>query len=637
MLHCLSLKSKSKSSSSSSVTSLAAQPPPPPPPPPNSQGNPTEDSSSAQPSPTVNLTREYTLTIQTNSYHEIWSRIQPTTDTNCDEDSHHQLLLAQVLHPSRDCVEDALRHAKTNTLTLLVKAYFEHSEKSTVLCLLLLHSVYRARSFYDPLHSLLEVLPLHSDSDFHSSLLTQSQCNRAFDVFLEFDRLDNPFPCPHSHNFNDMRRCFSQLKQQLDRRLRKSRSRVRLLCGATASSAVCCICAAFGTAVSAVAIAAHTLVAFVAGTFCTAYLPQASNFPHKEVAHVAQLDAALKGTFVLNNELDTIDRLVVRLHNAVDNDKFLIRLGLERGREKHPIMEVIKQLHKNKLNFLHLLQDLEEHICLCFNTVNRARARLLLEICRHQSYDTLILCEAEQNQMQVLKTVLFCFEAVSGLKVNLEKSELVPIGEVSNIRHLARTMGCKVSSFPMTYLGLPLGSASRTIAVWDSVIEKIERRLAGWKRLYLSKGGRITLIKSTLSNLPTYFLSLFPIPASVAVRIEKLQRDFLWGALEEEFKFHLVKWEQVCRPLSGGGLGVRNLRTFNRALLGKWMWRFAKEHDSLWKLVVEKKYGGLWGEWCTREVRGAYGVGLWKHIRRGWRVFNRHVKLCMGTGSMIKF
>ena len=44
----------------------------------------------------------------------------------------------------------------------------------------------------------------------------------------------------------------------------------------------------------------------------------------------------------------------------------------------------------------------------------------------------------------------------------------------------------------------------------------MDRRLAGWKRLYLAKGGGVTLIKSTLSNLPTYFLSLFPIPTAVA-------------------------------------------------------------------------------------------------------------------------
>ncbi|KAG2707779.1 hypothetical protein I3760_05G162800 [Carya illinoinensis] len=157
--------------------------------------------------------------------------------------------------------------------------------------------------------------------------------------------------------------------------------------------------------------------------------------------------------------------------------------------------------------------------------------------------------------------------------------------------------------------------------------------------MYLSKGGRLTLIKSTLSNLPTYFLSLFSIPASVATRIEKLQRDFLFGGggVGDEFKFHLVKWKQVCRSISGGGLGVRNLRVFNRALLGKWLWGFAREPDSLWKLVIEKKYGGLWGDWCTREVNGAHGVGLWKHIRRGWEVFNRFVRIQVGIGTRIKF
>ena len=72
------------------------------------------------------------------------------------------------------------------------------------------------------------------------------------------------------------------------------------------------------------------------------------------------------------------------------------------------------------------------------------------------------------------------------------------------------------------------------------ILEKMERRLGGWKRLYLSKGGKVTLIKSTLSNLPTYFISLFPIPAAIVNQIEKFQRNFLWGGLGDEPKFHLV-------------------------------------------------------------------------------------------------
>ena len=64
--------------------------------------------------------------------------------------------------------------------------------------------------------------------------------------------------------------------------------------------------------------------------------------------------------------------------------------------------------------------------------------------------------------------------------------------------------------------------------------------------------GRITLIKSMLSSLPTYYLSLFPIPLGVATSMEKLQRAFLWGKLGNEFKFHLVRWRNMCEPIQMG-------------------------------------------------------------------------------------
>jgi hypothetical protein len=92
---------------------------------------------------------------------------------------------------------------------------------------------------------------------------------------------------------------------------------------------------------------------------------------------------------------------------------------------------------------------------------------------------------------------------------------------------LVGILGCQCASLPMKYLGLPLGAKFKETIIWNPIIEKMERGLAGWKRLYLSKGGKVTLIKSTLPNLPTYFLSLFLIPVGVAQRLEKIQRDFL--------------------------------------------------------------------------------------------------------------
>jgi hypothetical protein len=122
------------------------------------------------------------------------------------------------------------------------------------------------------------------------------------------------------------------------------------------------------------------------------------------------------------------------------------------------------------------------------------------------------------------------------------------------------------------------------------------------------------LIKSTLANISTYYMSLFKIPTKVANRIEKLQRDFLWSGVGKEFKYHLVKWSKVCSPLLEGGLNLRKLVDFNRALLGKWLWLYGLEREAWWKVVVEAKYRSMWGGWC---IVPHIGASLWKNIRIG--------------------
>jgi hypothetical protein len=108
--------------------------------------------------------------------------------------------------------------------------------------------------------------------------------------------------------------------------------------------------------------------------------------------------------------------------------------------------------------------------------------------------DTLIFCSAHSSQLRHLQGLFLLFEAASGLKVNLAKSNLIPVGNVDQVPRFANILGCGIASLSAKYLGLPLGDSYKSIVIWNGVIEKIEHQLASWKRLYLSKGGKVTLV-----------------------------------------------------------------------------------------------------------------------------------------------
>ncbi|RVW11933.1 putative ribonuclease H protein [Vitis vinifera] len=139
----------------------------------------------------------------------------------------------------------------------------------------------------------------------------------------------------------------------------------------------------------------------------------------------------------------------------------------------------------------------------------------------------------------------------------------------NHLSKLAKLLDCKASDWPILYLGLPLGGNPKACGFWDPLIERILQRLDGWQKAYLSFGGRN--IHSCLTHIPSYFLSYFKILASVAAKIEKLQRDFLSSGVGDGKRDHLVSWDIVCNPKVKGGLGFRKISLRNLALLGKWL------------------------------------------------------------------
>ena len=96
--------------------------------------------------------------------------------------------------------------------------------------------------------------------------------------------------------------------------------------------------------------------------------------------------------------------------------------------------------------------------------------------------DTVVFCEAKKEHITHLSWILFWFEAASGLRINLAKSEILPIGEVEEVDEMAVELRCRVGQLPAVYLRLPLGSPNKAASLWDGVEERVRRRLALWKR-----------------------------------------------------------------------------------------------------------------------------------------------------------
>uniref|UniRef100_A0A803PY01 Reverse transcriptase domain-containing protein n=1 Tax=Cannabis sativa TaxID=3483 RepID=A0A803PY01_CANSA len=106
----------------------------------------------------------------------------------------------------------------------------------------------------------------------------------------------------------------------------------------------------------------------------------------------------------------------------------------------------------------------------------------------------------------------------------------------------------------------------------------------------LSFTGRAQLIHSVLLGIRNYWMSIFIIPQKIVEAVDKSCRDFLWGKKENKSKFHLAFWEKVCLPKKLGGIGFREGKKWNKALIAKYLWAISSKQDNLWVKWVNSIY-----------------------------------------------
>ena len=115
------------------------------------------------------------------------------------------------------------------------------------------------------------------------------------------------------------------------------------------------------------------------------------------------------------------------------------------------------------------------------------------------------------------RRILDCFGMMFGLALNYVKSSIIPFNCSKNIvDNLRASFGCLLSSLPIIYLGIPLGANPQRVSTWRPIVDKIEKKLSGWRANLLSKAGRLVLIKMVLNSLPIYYLGLFKMPKTIS-------------------------------------------------------------------------------------------------------------------------
>ncbi|XP_016206743.1 uncharacterized protein LOC107647138 [Arachis ipaensis] len=172
--------------------------------------------------------------------------------------------------------------------------------------------------------------------------------------------------------------------------------------------------------------------------------------------------------------------------------------------------------------------------------------------------NTVLFCSPEIATIVNYKRLFWCFELMSGLSINFDKSNLISVNCAN----------------------------PRLVKTWKPIIDKVEQKLSLWKAKVLNKSGKLVLIKSILNSLPIYYLSLYKMPKAVADKLIALQRNFMWCKENGNYGIPMVKWELVQAPKKVGSLGVGDAVLRNTTLLFKWWWRFSKEDYPLWKKIV---------------------------------------------------
>ncbi|XP_012857061.1 PREDICTED: uncharacterized protein LOC105976337 [Erythranthe guttata] len=253
----------------------------------------------------------------------------------------------------------------------------------------------------------------------------------------------------------------------------------------------------------------------------------------------------------------------------------------------------------------------------------------------HLAYadDVMIFTSCHNFGLKKLRDFLDHYCRTSGQLISVHKSTFTVDRACSDghLRTISRILSYPRKDLPIIYLGAPLYKGRDRGSLFHTLIDRMQARISGWARTALAFGGRLALIRSTLSTMALHLVQVIQPPQYIIQQIEQCMARFLWGSYGNQRRPHWVAWETICRPISEGGLGLRRLTDVIDAFTYKLWFRF-RAQDSLWARFLRNKY-------CRNRFPGSSVVSslystVWKRMCRVrervqaqifWRIGPGHV------------
>jgi len=117
-------------------------------------------------------------------------------------------------------------------------------------------------------------------------------------------------------------------------------------------------------------------------------------------------------------------------------------------------------------------------------------------------------------------------------------------------------------------------------------------------------------------------------------KMDGIRAKFLWQGAEDKFRYHMAKFDMVCRPKDQGGLGIINTKIMNDCLLVKWIWKIYQQPDELWFRIIKAKYLGE-KDFFNSKVTG--GSQFWRGLHSVKHLFKWGAVFEVGNGRVCRF